>query len=74
MVQIHPFPNGNGRFARIAADEYLRAGFNHAPIDWEGGSDLQIEGQRRDDYIIALRATDRGEFDLLLKFTGAIPV
>ena len=71
LVQIHCFPNGNGRHARIAADVYLETQFDHAPIDWAAGQDLLQSNERRDSYIAALRAADAGEFEPLLKFVGA---
>ncbi len=71
MVQIHPFPNGNGRHARIAADVFLEERFGHAPIDWAAGHDLQSMNQRRNAYIAALRAADAGDFAPHLAFVGA---
>lgn len=71
LVQIHCFPNGNGRHARIMADEYLRRCFDHEPIDWAAGRDLMKENTRRDEYIAALRASDGNEYVPLLKFVGA---
>lgn len=68
MVQIHPFPNGNGRHARIATDIYLSDCFDHAPIKWASGFDHQSDNARRDAYIAALRSADAGDFDPLLKF------
>ncbi len=70
MVQIHPFPNGNGRHARIAADTYLEACFAHAPIDWAAGHDLMRRNDRRDAYIAALRVADAGEMASMLAFVG----
>ncbi len=71
MVQIHPFPNGNGRHARIAADVYLAECFGHAAIDWAGGNDLQEDCPRRAEYLAALRDADGHSFDRLLRFVGA---
>jgi len=71
LVYIHPFPNGNGRHSRIAADEYLKHHFGHAPIDWEGGFDLIHDNQRREEYLKALREADRGDYARLLAFVGA---
>jgi Fic-DOC domain mobile mystery protein B len=71
IVQIHPFPNGNGRHARIAADLYLERHFGHDPIEWTHGFDLQADNERRNAYIAALRKADRGEIDQLLDFVGA---
>jgi Fic-DOC domain mobile mystery protein B len=70
LVQIHCFPNGNGRHARIMADEYLRQHFSHPPIDWAAGQDLMQENKRRDDYIAALRAADAHNYDPLLTFVA----
>jgi len=33
LVYIHPFANGNGRFARIIADALLRRVLGEAPVD-----------------------------------------
>lgn len=70
MVQVHPFPNGNGRHARIAADIFLEDYFKHPPISWASGFDLQADNERRDAYIAALRAADRDDFEPLLEFVG----
>jgi Fic-DOC domain mobile mystery protein B len=70
LVQIHPFPNGNGRHARIATDAMLQDYFNHAPIHWADGFDLQADNQRRKHYILALRAADKGDFEPLFSFVG----
>ncbi len=72
MVQIHPFVNGNGRHARIAADVLLDTVYRHPPVAWASGFDLQADGERRVVYIAALRAADRGELGPLLRFVGAI--
>lgn len=71
LVQIHPFANGNGRHARIAADTYIADRFELAPIDWTAGHDLQHTNDRRNAYIAALRAADAGNYEPLLAFVGA---
>ena len=71
MVQIHPFANGNGRHARIATDIMLEDIYKHPPIAWASGFDLQADNERRDAYIVALRAADAGDIDPLLSFVGA---
>ncbi|MBI5534598.1 MAG: mobile mystery protein B [Deltaproteobacteria bacterium] len=71
LVWVHPFPNGNGRHARVAADTFLTERFGHAPIDWAGGHDLQRTSIRRNAYIAALRAADAGNYDPLLDFATA---
>lgn len=70
LVQIHPFPNGNGRHARISADLYLSEYFDHSQIDWNDGQSLIYNNARRNAYIAALRAADGYDFELLLKFVG----
>jgi Fic-DOC domain mobile mystery protein B len=70
LVFVHPFPNGNGRHARIMADAVLRRVFRADPIDWAGGHDLQRMNDRRIAYIAALKAADQGDFEPLLKFAG----
>jgi Fic-DOC domain mobile mystery protein B len=70
LVQIHPFPNGNGRHSRILADTMLERVCGERPIDWAGGYDLQKMNERRIAYIAALKAADANEFDLLLRFVA----
>ncbi len=66
MVHIHPWPNGNGRHARLATDLLLRQ-WQRPPFSW-GGSDLKAVGGARSAYISALRAADAGDFTLLRAF------
>lgn len=68
LVQIHLFPNGNGRHARIATDIMLEEEYNHPPIAWASGFNLQADNERRENYIAALRAADAGDFQSLLTF------
>ncbi len=71
LVFIHPFPNGNGRHARIMADAVLTKLLNEPAIDWAGGSRLEAMNERRDQYIAALRAADGHDISALLEFVGA---
>ncbi len=71
LVSIHPFPNGNGRHARIMADAVLTKLMGEPAIDWAGGYRLESMNERRNEYIAALRAADRHNFSDLLKFVGA---
>jgi Fic-DOC domain mobile mystery protein B len=71
LVYIHPFPNGNGRHARIMADAILTKLLNEPAIDWAGNYRLEAMNERRNEYIAALRAADGHEFSPLLKFVGA---
>ncbi len=66
MVLVHPFPNGNGRHARLWCDTILLR-HGRPPIDWKPDG----IGDVRRLYISALRSADRGDYapllDLLLK-------
>ena len=70
LVFIHPFPNGNGRHARVMADALLIKIFEQPPIDWAGDHDLETIGLQRSEYISALRAADQEEYAPLLSFVG----
>ncbi len=70
LTFIHPFPNGNGRHARIMADAALEKIYGVAPIDWAGGHNLQQIGARRSAYIAALRCADGGDYAPLMEFAG----
>jgi Fic-DOC domain mobile mystery protein B len=70
LTVIHPFPNGNGRHARIMADALLQKVYGMASIDWAGGETLQNNSERRTQYIKALKAADGGEFEFLFRFAG----
>lgn len=64
LVWIHPFSNGNGRWARIYT-EYLYKRFKWGQPDWHFGENPQ---ERRHRYIEALRAADMKDFSLLVSF------
>lgn len=73
LVQIHPFPNGNGRHSRIMTDALLRFRFEQRAIVWEGRDavhTLQAAGAHRAAYIQALRAADVRDFAPLLRLFG----
>jgi Fic-DOC domain mobile mystery protein B len=67
LVQIHLFPNGNGRHARLMADILLEKVFKNQPFTW-GSQNLAQTGDDRTRYIEALQAADRGNYELLLEF------
>lgn len=56
LVWIHPFPNGNGRFSRLAADR-LAVQMGAERFSW-GGGNLVAPAELRRRYIEALRAAD----------------
>lgn len=66
LVAIHPFPNGNGRHARLMAD-LLIVQLGSAPFSWGGGT-LRDIGLLRAGYIAALRAADSHDPMPLLAF------
>lgn len=66
LVWIHPFPNGNGRHARMMADLLIRH-FGHKAFSW-GGESLSNTTELRSAYISALRCADGGDFGPLLHF------
>ena len=63
LVQIHPFPDGNGRHARLWCDLLLKQN-GRPPIAWKSDR-LGTVGEARSAYIGALQAADRGDFWLL---------
>lgn len=66
LVQIHPFPNGNGRVARTYVD-LLLASQGEERFRW-GDADLVAPGDVRQRYIAALRAADARDYGPLLRF------
>lgn len=66
LVQIHPFPNGNGRHARLAAD-LLALKLGRPRFTW-GRTDLIKPADARRHYIDALRAADNHNINPLIEF------
>lgn len=66
LVSIHPFPNGNGRHARLMADLLIEQ-LGGRPFSWGSGS-LVDAGELRRRYVEALRAADRHDMRPLLAF------
>lgn len=67
LVQIHLFPNGNGRHARVMTDVLHEKVLDQEPFTW-GSGNLIEEGDVRETYIQALRSADRHDYKLLLQF------
>jgi len=66
LVAVHPFPNGNGRHARLMADLLvMRLGRDR--FTW-GGANLQRAGEIRTRYVTALRQADGHDITALLAF------
>jgi len=66
LVAIHPFPNGNGRHARLMAD-LLAERLGRPRFTW-GGANLIDANATRQRYIAALRAADGRDIAPLLAF------
>lgn len=66
LVAIHPFPNGNGRHARLMAD-LLAERLGQPRFTW-GSRSLIDAGETRQDYIAALQAADARDIAPLLAF------
>ena len=65
LVQIHPFVNGNGRHARLAADLLL---YHHKQPELPWGGAITTDGDVRGAYLEALRAADKGDDSMLIAF------
>ena len=66
LVQIHPFPNGNGRISRLMADLLMKQ-FGLPVLDWGSGNLTEISELRK-KYISALQDADNGDYSSLLNF------
>ena len=66
LVWIHPFPNGNGRHARMMAD-HLIVRLGRPRLSW-GSASLDTINAMRATYLEALRAADQSEYTDLIEF------
>jgi Fic-DOC domain mobile mystery protein B len=69
LVVVHPFPNGNGRHARLIAD-VVAVKCGRPQFSW-GGKELTAPGEARNEYLSALRKADQGALAQLLRFARA---
>ena len=67
LVSIHPFPNGNGRHARLMTDLLLENILKRPRFTW-GSEDLSRSGQTRKRYIAALHEADEQNYEPLQEF------
>ena len=67
LVQIHHFPNGNGRVSRLMADLVLQK-LEGKTLYW-GDANLVDVSEVRRKYIDTLRKADAGDYTDLLNFT-----
>lgn len=67
LVVVHPFPNGNGRHARLAADLLVRT-LGQPVFSW-GSQNPNTTGESRRAYLDALRTADAAfDYGPLLAF------
>src|SRR6266850_7746356 len=66
LVFVHPFPNGNGRWSRLAAD-VLIVQRGRPRFTW-GRTNMQTAGDVRGAYIDALHAADNHDLGPLIRF------
>ena len=63
-VQIHPFENGNGRWARLLANVWLhRAGETY--VEWPESA-ISEQHEVRREYLSAVRLADNGDYTPLI--------
>jgi Fic-DOC domain mobile mystery protein B len=67
LVRVHPWPNGNGRHARLMADVLLQSR-GGGELTWGAGADIVNPGEIRTKYIEAIRKADAGDYGPLLAF------
>ena len=67
IVNIHPFPNGNGRHSRLIADILINHGLGKSHFTW-GSKNLTKKGEARSKYLKALKEADQGDYKLLIEF------
>ena len=67
LTWIHPFPNGNGRHARLMTDLILNTILNTPCFTWGSANLLQQDSVRK-RYVGALQFADAGDFRALVNF------
>ncbi len=70
LVQIHAFPNGNGRHARLMTEILLQQ-HDSPMLSWgihKPEDTIDVEGTIRDEYISSLQEADNRKFDRLIRF------
>ena len=67
LVNIHCFPNGNGRHSRIMADIIVESIFIKEVFSWNN-SNMVKPDETRKKYISAIREGDNGHINELIEF------
>lgn len=67
LVNIHCFPNGNGRHSRIMADIIIESIFDKEGFTWNHSNMVKADETRK-KYISAIREGDKGNIIPLVEF------
>ena len=67
LVQIHCFPNGNGRHSRLMADIVASHVLGELVFSW-GSESLVAKRAAREEYLAAVREADEGNLSRLIVF------
>lgn len=67
LVNIHCFPNGNGRHSRIMADIIIESVFEKEIFSWNQSNMVKADETRK-AYITAIREADKGSVSSLITF------
>lgn len=67
LVNIHCFPNGNGRHSRLMADIIIEFVFGKVVFTWNNSNLIKPDNTRK-EYIHSIRIADNGNIDPLLEF------
>jgi len=67
LVNIHCFPNGNGRHARLMADIIIESVFGMKVFSWNNSNLVKPDNVRK-EYIDSIKQADNGSIKPLLKF------
>jgi Fic-DOC domain mobile mystery protein B len=67
LVQIHLFPNGNGRHSRLCGDILISQGLKKPIFTW-GSKNLSKKGELRKKYLESIYAADGGDHKFLIEF------
>lgn len=67
LVNIHCFPNGNGRHSRIMADVIIESIFKKEIFSWNNSNMVKADEIRK-EYIKSIREGDNGNIEPLITF------
>jgi Fic-DOC domain mobile mystery protein B len=67
LVNIHCFPNGNGRHSRLIADIIIESIFAKELFSWHNSNMVKADETRK-KYITAIREADKGDIEPLIAF------